>query len=184
MPLTIDVAGHEVSVPMTNFWAFNAPAHSTSRTVSISAESADAKVRFGIAENPLVQFVSATALEVDGTGMRFTVGIDLDEWRFFVARIGIDGGTNLTVGISGYTATNRMENAKTVSQARWKPRRTFERDSRVRFVFAGMNGLGVRVVKSWGLRAYGSSISESLIERMRDQDIEEMKRIGLVTEGE
>ena len=182
-PLTLDVAGYEVAVPVTNFWAFNAPARSESQTVSITAGSASAKVRFGIAENPLVQFVGTQMINI-GDGMEMNNGISSGEWRLFVAKIGIEGGTNMAVNIFGYGVTNRLDGASSVSQPMWKPTRAFERDARIRVLVFGMVGLDGRTVKSWGFRAYGDSIPETLIERMRDQDAEEMKRIGLISGGE
>lgn len=187
-PLTLTVSGYEVQVPVTNFWAFNAPARAASRAVSVAASSPSAHVRLGIAENPLVQFVGAQFDNNGGYGDDLygaaIGGIVSNEWRFVVARARIDGGTNLAVSVCGYGATNRFANAQSVSQPMWRPTAAFERDARFRLLFASLVNMTNVTVRSYGMRAYGAALDDALVERMRDQDWAEMARRGLVPQGE
>lgn len=187
-PLTLDVAGGEVQVPVTNFWAFNAVARSAGRAVSVAAESPSAHVRFGLAVQPLVQFVGAQFDSFNSYGTSYwdgnLGGVVSNGWRFVVARARIDGGTNLAVRVCGYGATNLFENVQSVSQAMWKPTAAFEPDARVRILFASLSGMSNVTVRTYGLRAYGAELDDALVERMRDLDWAELKRRGLVPQGE
>ena len=182
-PLTLNVGGSEVEVPVTNFWSFGILATSASRAVSIAASDPSAHVRFGIGENPLVQFVPAQfdQLDSEGMGSDGSLGvIATNEWRFVVARARIDGGTNLAVHACGYSRTAKFQNEQSVARTLWKPSATFARNARVRVLFGRFGGMAGVTIHSWGLRAYGYYLPDALVERMRDQDWTEMTRRGIV----
>lgn len=186
-PLTLTVGGEELQVPATNLFVRNVMAASASRAVSVAASDPAARVRLGVAENPLVQFVGG---QFDGTsqsgmspaGEEFG-GVVTNGWRFVVARARIDGGTNLAVSVCGYTRSARLENDDSVSQRLWRPSATFAPDARIRVMTCDL--LGLRgVVLGYGWRAYGCWLGDALVERMRDQDWAELVRRGLVRPGD
>lgn len=186
-PLTLTVGGEELQVPATNLFACNVMAASASRAVSVAASDPAARVRFGIAENPLVQFVGAQFDGMDPGGLtpadEELGGVITNGWRFVVARARIDGGTNLAVSVCGYTRSARLENAGAVSQRLWRPSATFAPDARARVILCGLIGTD-GVVLGYGWRAYGGWLGDALVDRMRDQDWAELVRRGLVRPGD
>ena len=164
---------------------FNIMGSSASRAVSIAAASQSASVRFGIAENPIVQFVgcqSDATRNFDTLSDPTLGGIASAEWRMFVFRGGIAAGT-LSTDMCAYNATTRMTNAQTCSQSLWRPRTTFARNARIRFMVASTMGIshdGVPdVFTAYAFRVYRGRLSDAVVERMRDLDAAEMTRRGM-----
>ena len=185
--LTVNVGGAERSVAASNgvLQVFNIQAESASRAVSISAASNSARVKFGIAENPLVQFIGA---QFDSMGTSTSSGdpskggIASTEWRLVAAR-GMIATNCVTVNICGFNATSKFESDNTVSQALWHPRATFAKHARIRMTVAsplGLNSEGQEdVITLYGYRVFRGWLSEAEILRMRDLDVAEMTRRGM-----
>lgn len=184
--LTLNVAGTERTVyALPEMQVFNIMGSSVSRAVSIAAASQSASVRFGIAENPIVQFVGCQSDATSDTGTLSDPtlgGIASSEWRMFVFRGGIAAGT-LSTDMCAYNATTRMLNAQTCSQSLWRPRTTFARNARIRFMVASAMGIshdGVPdVFTAYAFRVYRGRLSDAVVERMRDLDAAELARRGM-----
>ena len=186
--LTVNVGGAERSVAASNGvrQVFNIQAETASRAVSISAASNSARVKFGIAENPLVQFIGSQfdAMGSSGTsqGDHDIGGISSSEWRLVVAR-GVIVTNCVTVNVCGYNATSKLECDNTVTQALWHPRSTFAKHARIRLTAASMMGLSLDgqddTLTLYGYRVCRGWLSEAEILRMRDLDVAEMSRRGM-----
>lgn len=185
--LTLNVAGEELYIPATNGMVRNILATTASRSVSIVAESASANVKFGIAEMPLVQFVGA---QIDSSTHGGTFGSPEDgglargEWRLVVFRASIVGNA-MRARVCGYNAMDRLTNSQDVSQEMWHQRTTIEKNSRFRFMVANMGGLsdgqGIDdAFDIYGFKCYRGDLSDRLVETMRDQDVAEMRRRGIM----
>lgn len=186
-PLTVNVGGGEVYVPVTNRFIRNVMAESASRAVSIVAESSSANVHFGIAENPLVQFCDVIFTPIgeivtDDQPLDITRGgIVNTEYRFVVARAKIVNG-NMITDIRGYNDSSRLANFEHKTNALWNVSSTFAKDARIRLcLFAiGMGTLKEYDFSIFGMRGYAKWIDDQMIETMRDQDYSEMRRRGIV----
>ena len=193
-PLTLTVGGEELQVPVTNRYVRNVQAASASRAVSVAASDPAAHVRFGVAVNPLVQFVGAqfdsNPIDDAASGSMETVfsgsvgGVISNGWRFVVGRARIDGGTHLAVEARGYSRSARFGCVNAARQALWRPSAAFAKDARARVVLASLSNMTNATVRGYGWRAYGDWIDDALIERMRDQDWAELVRRGLVRPGD
>lgn len=185
--LTVNVGGAEHSVAASNGvrQVFNIRAESASRAVSVAASSANATVRFGIAENPLVQFIGSqfdSQGNSNQTGDPSRGGISSAEWRMVVAR-GTIATNTVTINVCGYNTTSKLECDRTESRALWHPRATFARHARIRITAASLMGLErdgeADGITLYGLRVYSGWLSDAVIERMRDLDVAEMTRRGM-----
>ena len=186
--LTVNVGGAERNVAASNGvrQVFNIKAETASRAVSISAASNSARVKFGIAENPLVQFIGAQfdsqGAQHMGTGSPSLGGIASDEWRLVVAR-GLIATNCLTVSVCGFNATSQLDAQETCTQALWHPRATFAKHARIRLSVASLMGLSLDgqddTITLYGYRVYRGWMSEADILRMRDLDVAEMTRRGM-----
>lgn len=185
--LTLNVAGEELYIPATNGMVRNILAPTASRSVSVVAESASANVKFGIAEMPIVQFVGT---QFDGMIDRTNAsdpecgGLARGEWRLVVFRGSIVGNT-MRARVCGYNATDRLSNTGDVSQEMWHQRTTFEKNSRFRFTVAHTVGLSDGrgnddTFDIYGFKCYRGDLSDRLVETMRDQDVAEMRRRGIM----
>lgn len=185
--LTVNVGGAEQNVAASNGvrQVFNIKAESASRAVSISAANNNARVKFGIAENPLVQFIGSQfdSMGADTAGGHPDKGgIASTEWRLVVAR-GMIATNCVTINVCGYNASSKFESNNTVSQALWHPRSTFAKHARIRMTAASCLGLSADgqedVITLYGYRVYRGWMSEADILRMRDLDVAEMTRRGM-----
>ena len=179
-PLTLNVGGAELYIPATNRMIRNILATTASRSVSIAAESPSATVYFGIAENPLKQFIGGQS---DGTspvgGVDYSAGgTSTNEWRMFVFRAEISGD-DLRYEVRGYTPMSQLTKVESGAQAMWQPVSAFEKDARIRVMCASLEGLDGCSVKVWGFRVYRGWLDDALIETMRDQDAAELARRGM-----
>lgn len=184
--LTLTVAGVEKSIePSAEMQVFNIKGETASRAVAISAASTSANVYFGIAENPLHQFIGA---QFDGNlngGGVFSPnygGIASNEWRMVVGKASISNGS-LTVSIEGYNATTKFAHENTTTQALWHPRATFDKDARIRLCVALMGGISYDGEEDgftiYGLKVYRKILPQAEIEHIRDVDAAELSRKGL-----
>ena len=178
--LTLNVGGEELYIPATNGMIRNIQATTASRSVSIAAESPSATVYFGIAENPLKQFIGGQSTGVTSYGdMGYSEGgTSTNEWRMFVFRAEISG-TNLNYEVRGYTPMSQLTEVESGAKAMWQPVETFEKDARIRVMCASSTGLDGCSVEVWGFRVYRGWLDDALIETMRDQDAAELTRRGL-----
>ena len=184
--LTLNVAGEELYIPATNGMVRTILATTASRSVSIVAESASANVKFGIAETPLVQFVGANFDSViNGRESNLEdCGLARGEWRLVVFRASIVGNA-MRARVCGYNAMDRLTNSQDVSQEMWHQRTTIEKNSRFRFMVANAGGLSDGqgnddAFDIYGFKCYRGDLSDRLVETMRDQDVEEMMRRGIM----
>ena len=197
--LTLNVGGAEVSIyaqpgvrQVNNILAATA-----SRAVSIAAASESANIKFGIAENPLVQFLGSVQFGsvhlADGDTVqeifeanRASGGISDIEWRMVVARVSIADGV-MHFSFEGHNAMGLIKR-DTRDQAMWRPRATFAKDARIRLVVfnaaGGMSDIpnsqgGEReIVAVYGFRIYRELLDDALIARMRELDYAELTRRG------
>ena len=179
-PLTLNVGGAELYIPATNRMIRNIQATTASRSVSIAAESPSATVYFGIAENPLKQFIGgqSDAFNTAGTDELSAGGITTNDWRMFIFRAEISG-SDLRYEVRGYTPMSQLTKVSSGSQAMWQPVAAFEKDARIRIMYSGPGGLAGHEITVWGFRVYRGWLSDALIETMRDQDAAELTRRGL-----
>lgn len=179
-PLTLNVGGAELYIPATNRMIRNILATTASRSVSIAAESPSATVYFGIAENPLKQFIGGQSDSGLATGMTdFSAGgISTNEWRMFVFRAEISG-SDLRYEVRGYTPMSQLTKVESGAQAMWQPVSAFEKDARIRVMCASRAGLDGVSIEIWGFRVYRGWLDDALIETMRDQDAAELARRGM-----
>lgn len=187
--LTLNVGGAEKSIAASpEKQLFNIMGETASRSVSIAAASTTATVKFGIAVNPLVQFVGA---QFDDTKRDGTVnfeggangGLVSNEWRMVVFRGRIAAGS-VTVQSCGYNATQKLYNEDTTTQEIWHPRTTFAKNARIRIMVASLGGIGYGTdnpdrFNIYGFRVYRGWFDDAAIERMRDLDAAEMQRRGM-----
>lgn len=186
--LTLNVGGTERSIAASaEKQIFNIQATSASRAVSIAAASASATVKFGIAENPLVQFCGAHFDDIlGGTSSQFNGGvyggIASNEWRMVVVR-GAIAANAVTLSICGYNASSKFSNEETKQTSLWRPRSTFARGARLRLLLAepvGTSGDGqYDVFTLYGFRVYRGWFDDAAVERMRDLDAAELARRGM-----
>lgn len=185
--LTLNVAGAEKSISASaEKQMFNIIGETASRSVSISAASTTANVKFGIAENPLVQFVGTQFDDnFDGVCNFYdgeNGGIVSNEWRMVVFRGKIDTGS-IACDICGYNATAKLLDASSQTQALWHPRTTFARNARIRVMVASLTGImndgKYDTFHLYGFRVYRGWFDDATIERMRDLDAAEMTRRGM-----
>ena len=185
--LTLQVAGAEKSISASaEKQIFNIMGETASRSVSISAASASATVKFAIATNPLVQFIGAQF--DDGTGSGSYAygergGIVSNEWRMVVFRGAIAAGS-ATVRVDGWNATTKLTNENESTRTLWHPRTTFAKDARLRVMVACLTGIGIDTGNPdrfhlYGLRVYRGWFTNAELERMRDLDAAEMTRRGM-----
>lgn len=179
-PLTLNVGGAELYIPATNRMIRNIKATTASRSVSIAAESPSATVYFGIAENPLKQFIGGQSSgSLSWGAMDDTIGgTSTNEWRMFVFRAEISG-SDLRYEVRGYTPMSQLTEVNSGAQAMWQPVSAFEKDARIRVMCASLAGLDGCSVKVWGFRVYRGWLDDALIETMRDQDAAELTRRGM-----
>lgn len=185
--LTLNVGGAEKSISASpEKQRFNILATSASRSVSISAASSSATVKFGIAENPLVQFFGAQFDDnPDGGGDFYggaNGGLVSNEWRMVVFRGRIAAGS-ATCDACGYNATAKLPITHTSTKALWHPRTTFARNARIRVMVASLQGIQYEgkydTFHLYGFRVYRGWFDDATIERMRDLDAAEMTRRGM-----
>jgi len=185
--LTLNVGGAEKSISASpEKQIFNIMASSASRAVSIAAASANATVKFGIAENPLAQFVGAQFDNMNSSGsMSFDQygGLSPTEWRMIVVRGRIAAGS-MTVHICGYNATAKLQHERTSTQELWHPRATFARNARLRLMVANVQGGTMiegnpDVFTLYGYRVFRGWFDDATIERIRDLDAAELQRRGM-----
>lgn len=184
--LTLNVGGTEKSIAASaDKQIFNIQATSASRAVSISAASSSATVRFGIAENPLVQFCGAQFTDgnsTQGWDDGQAGGIVPNEWRLIVVR-GRIAANNVTVSICGYNASSKFVNEDTTQTSLWHSRTTFAKNARLRLTVGSLMGIGYDgqydVFTLYGFRVYRGWFDDATIERMRDLDAAEMTRRGM-----
>ena len=179
-PLTLSVADTEIYVPATNDMVRNVQGSSDSRWCIVTPESADADVRFGIAEMPLHQFVGAQSDSCSPTEGVSTGESDMgglaETWRMFAFRARIEG-TNMVVQMDGYTPGTRLEKSQCVTQALLRVRSTFEKDAMFR-----MSGCSFAVREvTFGVcmsKMFDGWLDDAQVERIRDLDVAEMRRHG------
>lgn len=185
--LTLNVGGAEKSISASpEKQRFNILATSASRAVSISAANANANVKFGIAENPLVQFVAAQFDDLSSSANAFNGGayggIVSNEWRMLVFRGRIAAGS-IVCDACGYNATAKLPKTDTSTKALWHPRTTFARNARLRIMVASLIGIQNEgkydTFHLYGFRVYRGWFDDATIERMRDLDAAEMTRRGM-----
>ena len=185
--LTLQVAGAEKSISASaEKQLFNIMGETASRSVSISAASASATVKFAIAENPLVQFIGCQFDGYDSTGSWSDAygkgGIASNEWRMVVFRGAIAAGS-LTTRADGWNATSKFEAEGSSTQTLWHPRTTFAKDARLRIMVFSPMGIQYEGVYDqfhlYGLRVYRGWFTNAELERMRDLDAAEMTRRGM-----
>jgi len=179
-PLTLNVGGAELYIPATNRMIRNIQATTASRSVSIAAESPSATVYFGIAENPLKQFIGGQSSGVRSSGEEdySAGGTSTNEWRMFVFRAEISG-SDLRYEVRGYTPMSQLSAVESGAQAMWQPVSAFEKDARIRVMCASLTRLDGCTVEVWGFRVYRGWLDDAFIETMRDQDAAELTRRGL-----
>lgn len=179
-PLTLNVGGEELYIPATNGMIRNIQATTASRSVSIAAESPSATVYFGIAENPLKQFIGGQSDDLSPGGVWDSSrgGISTNEWRMFVFRAEI-AGSDLRYEVRGYTPMSQLTEVESGAKAMWQPVSAFEENARIRVMCASPTTLDGCSVEVWGFRVYRGWLDDALIETMRDQDAAELTRRGL-----
>lgn len=185
-PITLTVGGAELYIPATNCMIRNIQAISADRTVTIAASDPNACINFGIAENPLVQFLSA-GVNSNAAGGNADVsqgGPTLAEWRMVAVRGRIENGNGIGQ-IESYNATTHFDNAVTDTHALAHPRSTFAHNSRVRMIMSNVYGwmkkdsTGEKVqVKFFGGKLLRGWLTDGEIERLRDIDAAELRRRG------
>ena len=158
---------------------FNILGTSASRAVSISAASTAATVKFGIAENPFVQFVSAQFDDVvDGSAI-FSGGeyggLVSNAWRLVVTRGEIVTNA-VRINVCGYDATTTFPCDRTTTQMLFHARPTFAKDARLRYVVQAASSTQDHVFYIYGFRAYRGWLDDATIERIRDLDAAELTR--------
>ena len=184
--LTLNVGGAEKSISASpEKQRFNILATSASRSVSISAASSSATVKFGIAENPLVQFFGAQfddSVPSGAAGHGVIGGLVSNEWRMVVFRGRIAAGS-ATCNACGYNATTKLQNEQTSTKELWHPRTTFAKNARIRVMVAAPVGIQYEgkydTFHLYGFRVYRGWFDDATIERMRDLDAAEMTRRGM-----
>lgn len=184
--LTLNVGGAEKSISASpEKQRFNILATSASRSVSISAASSSATVKFGIAVNPLVQFVGAQFDDNNSYGTLGNArlgGLASNEWRMVVFRGRIAAGS-ATCNACGYNATTKLQNEQTSTKELWHPRTTFAKNARIRVMVASLLGIQYEgkydTFHLYGFRVYRGWFDDATIERMRDLDAAEMTRRGM-----
>ena len=184
--LTLNVGGAEKSISASpEKQRFNILATSASRSVSISAASSSATVKFGIAVNPLVQFVGAQFDDNNSYGASGNAqigGLASNEWRMVVFRGRIAAGS-ATCNACGYNATTKLQNEQTSTKELWHPRTTFAKNARIRVMVASLLGIQYEgkydTFHLYGFRVYRGWFDDATIERMRDLDAAEMTRRGM-----
>ena len=180
-PLTLNVGGEELYIAATNGMIRNVKAPTASRSVSIAAENPSATVRFGIAENPLRQFIGG---QNDGMTTYGVVapgggGMSTNEWRMFVFRAAIEGSA-LRYEIRAYSPSVQLQNVDSSSNEMWQPVAAFEKDARIRIMCCILGGLNNWNIAVWGFRVYNGWLPDALLETMRDQDAAELARRGMM----
>ncbi len=185
--LTLQVAGTEKSISASaEKQRFNIMGETASRSVSISAASASATVKFGIAVNPLVQFIGCQFDGYDSSGTWSAAygrgGLASNEWRMVVFRGAIAAGS-LTTRADGWNATSKFEAEGSSTQTLWHPRTTFAKDARLRIMVFSPMGIQYEgkydTFHLYGFRVYRGWFDDATIERMRDLDAAEMTRRGM-----
>ena len=184
--LTLNVAGAEKSISASaEKQLFNIMGETSSRSVSISAASTTATVKFGIAVNPLVQFFGAQFDDStpSGTaGYGVIGGLVSNEWRMVVFRGRIAAGS-ATCNACGYNAASKLTNENSSTKELWHPRTTFAKNARIRVMVASPVGIQYEgkydTFHLYGFRVYRGWFDDATIERMRDLDAAEMTRRGM-----
>lgn len=179
-PFTLTVGGAELYVPVTNSMIRNILAVSSDRTITIAAESTYARIKLGIAINPLVQFVSAgKSSGMEGSSTRFDPqygGLSQNEWRMIAVRGRVDGLAQTDT----YNATSHFDLIDDATTEIAHPRATFARDARVRMLLGIITG-GLTddlQIKYYGGKLLNGWLTDGEIERIRDIDAAELRRRG------
>ena len=188
--LTLTIAGAEKNIAASNGvrQIFNIMGETSSRAVAISAASADAHIRFEIAENPLCQFVGGQFDGSGGSGTLMNVsqgGLSSNEWRMIVFSAVITNGVVSTY-TRGYNAQGQMPSARRTTDALFRPHTAFSYNSRFRLMVAEAGGIGglsshdlpTEHFLVYGFRGYCKWLTEGEILRMYEQDAAELQRRG------
>lgn len=180
--VTVSVGGDEIYFPEATNVARNIRVTSADRSVIVTAESTDATVRFGIAENPLVQFIGGQSdgSTKSGTFDRELGGLIDEEYRMFVFRAAIDGGTNVVWDISAYDALAKLGESEGGVEHMDHPRAFFQEDSRIRVLAACLGGLDYDDISRWGFKLFNGWCGEEFIDAVKRADIAELQRRGIV----
>ena len=196
--LTINVGGAETSIAAAPGvkQIRNILATSASRWVSVSAASAGATVKFGIAELPLCQFVggqsdSHSSLDLHDESIG---GIASNEWRMICFQGTVTNGF-ITTSMRMFNSLGVVdERDKCTSQRLLRPHTTFAEGARIRLMVASLFGImGVTnagadphgygdqppdIFAVYALRVYRGWLPDALIDRMRLLDHNELARRG------
>lgn len=181
-PLTLTVAGTQISVPVTNNMVRNILGSTASRTVSISS-SVGAAVVFGVAEMPIRQFIgaqndsqagdnSSTHLDVDNGGLA-------ERWRMAVFRARLLGNGSAVTQMDMWTAGGKCPNVGCQTQTLWRARSTFEADAMVRMSVAQLGTMPSTSVHICMAKLLGEWLSDARLQYIRDCDVAEFQRQGM-----
>lgn len=178
-PLTLTVGGAELFVPATNGMVRSIQATSADRSCTIST-APGAHVKFGIAENPLHQFfgVQNDCVLSDSSARIADGGVVTNEWRLFVFRFKIDGN-DVVSSTDTWTPADRCLKTTTIRSTMWKPRTAFARNSRFFSTVGATSGWNYKGLLKYGFKFYCGWLPDAMIERFRDQDVQEMRKRGM-----
>lgn len=176
-PLTLSVADTEINIPVTNNMVRNVMGSSASRWVVVTAQTEGANVKFGIAEMPLHQFVSAQSDPANPYGSQDEMNGGIAEtWRMCAFRARIESGKMIAM-CSMYTPAAKCTMEQCVTQSLWRARQTFERDAMVRIQCASF-APELFAMQTTMAKLFHGWLAEAEVERIRDVDVAEMQRHG------
>jgi len=191
-PLTLTVGGTEKSVSASpDKQIFNLSASSEDRGVSVVASSASATVYLGMAENPMIEFFGHTMQHsdrfqsVNGDPTLGFAGL-AEEWTMFVFRAKVLPSGSVTNRIDAFvwdrdyfTAFDSSDNAG-VFTPKVGPVSSFEREARISASISSMGGMEDKRLERYGTRFYYRWVEDSALSRIRDKDVIEMRKKGVV----
>lgn len=186
-PFTLYLGGEETYLPASPTNAIrNIIVTSSDRSVAITAESASAHINFGVAHNPLVQFIGLTSDSVDTFGLIHTEcgGIVTNEWRMCVFRARIADG-KVASQLDVWRPNDKCTLTPSKQEDMWHPRSAFAVNSRVRITLSHMVGLtnpetgDSMTALFWGAKGRAEWMSDEDLEKWRDADYREIVRRGM-----
>ncbi len=191
--LTLVVGGAERAVTASDeMQAFLIQPTADDRSVSITAASADATVKFGIAESPTVEFIGDNLWShFDSNGNVYKdqryQGVRDEEWLCFVMRAKVNADKTVTYQYGAlYDDEDVWNEAKTKTPQWTAPNAYFQPYARIQVMLAWMTNFTTEEgrakapkVGSYGGKLFNGWLEDDFISMIRDQDVTEMKRRGM-----
>lgn len=175
-PLTMTVAGAEKQIPASaSKQVFNILGEADDRSVTISAADPSAPVDFGIAVNPLIQFMGQDIGDTDVFSGDWD-GINVsNRCTFIVLRCKIDAGHTTSTWCGECRQTDGHSLIETRAEPLWKERARFAKNARATFSWCtwGVNpGYDYRCCEVYGKKMAMRWLSDAEIDRIYDADLE------------